>query len=173
VSENEMPEVVQDPEDVPNTERGLLQSTLVRIVLVLLVVGVLAVIVGVVAFISYRNSHNKPLDIDIYPGAKLVSDEDLSEQEDHQQYTSSDSMEDIEHFYDRIDDMECERQYRVVQERPDEDPLREGHLFTRCRIDHSWLDISQYAVVTIQPVYDADEQPTGDVIIDIRRYWGD
>jgi hypothetical protein len=152
--------------------RGLLQSRIVQVALVLIVVAVVLIVVGVIYFLSNRASRNKPLSVALYPGARQVSSEVLYDGHDHQQYVATDSIEQIEAFYGKQDDMKCERQYRTVQERPGQEPLKEGHLYTRCQIDHSWLGITQYTTVVIQPGIDEGGNPTGEIVIDVQRYWG-
>jgi hypothetical protein len=34
------------------------------------------------------------------------------------------------------------------------------------------MGMTQYTTIVIQPVYDQDQNPTGQVIIDIQRHWG-
>lgn len=154
------------------TDRTLKQSTMVRLALAIAVIGVVLVVVGVIAFFSYRANRNKPLEVDVYPGATLVNDERLYDGFDHQQYVSTDSFDEIEAFYDRQDDMDCERQYRVVEERPEQEPLKEDVLYTRCQIDHSGLGMTQYTSIVIQPVFDDGQNPTGQIMIDVQRHWG-
>jgi hypothetical protein len=50
--------------------------------------------------------------------------------------------------------------------------LKEGHLYTRCQIDRSWLGMTQYTTVVIQPGVDEAGSPTGEIVIDVQRYWG-
>lgn len=145
---------------------------IIRGVLVLFMLGIMAVIVGVIAFFSYRSSRDKPLEVRAYPGAELVNDEVIYDGYDHQQYTTTDTVEAVEEFYNDQDDMECERQYQRVSEQTGTDTLREGYLYTSCMIDHSGFGITQYTQVVIQPRYDDDGNVTGDVIIDVRRHWG-
>jgi len=155
-----------------HTDRTLMQSTMVRLALAVAVIGIVLVVVGVIAFFSYRANRNKPLEVKVYPGAALVNEERLYDGFDHQQYVSTDPFEEIEAFYDRQDDMECERQYRVVEDRPGQEPLKEDVLFTRCQIDHSGLGMTQYTSVVIQPAFDDNQNPTGQIIIDVQRHWG-
>ena len=120
------------------SERGVFQSNLIRLVLVLLIVSVVLVIVGVVGYMQYRSSRNKPLEIDIYPGARLVSSEVLYDGYDHQQYVSPDPIDTIEEFYGK-QDMDCEPQYATITERPGEEPVREGYLYTPVSYTHLTL----------------------------------
>lgn len=158
--------------DESPADRGFWQSRVVRIVLGLLVLGVLVVVVALVAVLSYRESRNKPLKVGTYPGAQMVSEERLYDGYDHQQYVSTDPVEKIEEFFDRQDDMKCQRQYASVTERPGEELLREGYLYTSCVIDHSTLGITQYTKVVIQPQQDGAGNLTGQVVIDVQRHWG-
>jgi hypothetical protein len=153
-------------------EYGLWQSRVVRIVLGLVVIGVIVIIAAVIGLLMYRESRNKPLDVDVYPGVQQVSDERLYDGHDHQQYVSTDPVDEIEAFYADQDDMECKRQYQTYVERPGEEPLKEGYLYTRCLIDHSTLGMTQYTTVVIQPVTDESGQATGQVVIDVQRFWG-
>jgi hypothetical protein len=152
-------------------EREMMQSTVVRAALALLALGVVLVVVGLISYFAYRASRNQPLDVKIYAGAEEVMSGSPGEGEDHRRYVSNDPVEEIEAFYNRQDDMTCQRQYSVVQSQPGQETRREGYLYTRCIVDHSWMDITQYAVVTIQPVVENDV-PTGQVVIDIERFWG-
>ncbi|MBN1679123.1 MAG: hypothetical protein JW966_02445 [Anaerolineae bacterium] len=153
------------------SERGLFQSNLIRLVLVLLIVGVVLVVVGVVGYMQYRSSRDKPLKVDTYPGAQLVGNEVLYDGYDHQQYVSSDPIDTIEQFYAK-QDMDCEPQYATIVERPGEEPVREGYLYTRCLRDRSSLGMTQYTTVVLQPEQDEAGNATGQVVIDVRRYWG-
>jgi hypothetical protein len=145
---------------------------LIRGVLALFVIGIVGAVIGVIAFLSYRSSRDKPLEVKVYPGAVMVNDEVIYDGYDHQQYLTSDPIESVEAFYDGQDDMECERQYQRVQQIEGEDPIREGYLFTSCIIDHSGLGMTQYTKVVLQPRYDDAGGATGEVIIDVQRYWG-
>ncbi len=148
------------------------QSRLVRIALGVAGLAAIAAVVGVIAFVLMRASRNKPLEIDLPPGARQVGGEALSDHADHQQYVSSASLDQIVAAFERQDDMVCHDQYARVIDQPDGEPLREGYLYTTCLIDRSWLDMTQYNEITIQPQYDDNGQPTGEVLIDVRRYWG-
>jgi hypothetical protein len=154
-------------------ERGFFQSTVVRLTLVVVAVVVVLVVAGVVAVYLYRSSRDKPLKVAIYPGATLVNSEKINDGFDHQQYTSTDPFEEIEQFYMSRKGMVCEPQYSVVEQVPGQTELRkEGHVFTRCQLDHSGWGMTQYTMIVIQPVYDQDQNPTGQVTIDIQRHWG-
>lgn len=152
---------------------GCLSSRLVRAALIAVVVVVVLAVIAAAAVLALRASRDKPLDVAIYPGARLVNHETLYDGFDHLQYSSDDPFAAVEAFYFEREDMDCVRQYRTVEERPGQEPLREGHLSTRCQADRSGYGITQVATVLIQPVYDANEQPTGQVVIDIQRYWGE
>ncbi|MEW6577656.1 MAG: hypothetical protein AB1435_00515 [Chloroflexota bacterium] len=151
---------------------GCLSSRLVRAVLIAVVVVVVLAAIAVAAVLALRTSRDKPLDVAIYPGARLVNHETLYDGFDHLQYYTDDPFADVEAFYLEREGMDCVRQYRTVEERPGQEPLREGHLSTRCQEDRSGYGITQVATVLIQPVY-LDEQPTDQVVIDIQRYWGE
>lgn len=155
------------------TPGGCLSSRLVRVVLVAVVVVVALAAIAIAVVLALRASRDKPLEVAIYPGARLVNHETLYDGFDHLQYYSEDPFAAVEAFYFERDDMDCVRQYRTVEERPGQEPLREGHLSTRCQADRSGYGVTQVATVLIQPVYDATEQPTGQVVIDIQRYWGE
>ncbi len=144
-----------------------------RLVLVGVAVFLVLIVAAVVIVLALRASRDKPLDVPIYPTAQLVNHERLYDGFDHLQYTTGDSFEQVEAFYLARKEMDCERLYRIVEERPGQEPLREGHYATRCQVDRSAYGITQFASVLIQPVYDADERPTGQVIVDVQRYWGE
>jgi hypothetical protein len=154
-------------------ERGFFQSAVVRLTLVVVAIVIVLVVAIVIVVYLYRSSRDKPLKVAIYPGATLVNSERVNDGFDHQQYTSTDSLEKIEQFYMDRKGMVCEPQYSVVEQVPGQsEPLKEGHIFTRCQIDHSGMGMTQYTTIVIQPVYDQDQNPTGQVIIDIQRHWG-
>ena len=154
-------------------ERGNSGNAMLRIALIVLGIGIVLIIAGVISFFAYRASKDNPIAIKQYPGSELVNEEKLSDGEDHIQYRSNDSAEVIESFYsDAYDDLTCQRQYETVQNGANSETVREGYLFTRCRIDRSWLDMSQYVVLTIQPERDEANVLTGVTVIDIRRTWG-
>lgn len=149
------------------------QSTIVRLTLVAVVIVVVLAVAAVIGVYLYRSSRDKPLEVPIYPGATLVNSEKLYDGFDHQQYTSTDPFEKIEQFYADRKGMTCEPQYSLVEQVPAQtEPRKEGHIFTRCQIDHSGLGMTQYTTIMIQPVYDQDQNPTGQVTIDIQRHWG-
>jgi hypothetical protein len=152
--------------------RGLMQSRMVQLALVVVAVGIVLIVAGVVVFFSYRASRDKPLKVKLYPGATLVNSETVSGGFKHQQYVSDDPFEDVEQFFAKQDDMVCQRQYRVVQTRPGQEPIKEDPQYTRCQIDHSGLGVTQYTTVLIQPVRDANDAPTGQIVIDVQQHWG-
>ncbi len=152
--------------------RGLLQSPVLRFVLALFVIIVVIIVGVIVVFLSYRASRDKPLKVKVYPGAVIVLDEKMFDGFDHQQYMSLDSLDQIEAFYDGQKGVSCERQYQTVTERPGEEPLREGHIFTRCQIDRSGYGMTQYTTIVIQPARDEAGNSLGQVIIDVQRHWG-
>jgi len=148
------------------------ESRLVRIALGVFGLVLVAAVVAGIAFVLMRASRNKPLEIDMVPGARQVGSEVLSDHSDHYQYVSTSPIEEIVAAFARQDDMVCHDQYARVVDQPDGEPLREGYLYTTCLVDRSWLDMTQYNEITIQPQYDADGQATGEVLIDVRRFWG-
>lgn len=164
---------MSEPNEAPVKERGFFQSTLVRVTLALVLIGIIAVVVAVVALYSYRSSRNKPLAVDIYPGAERVLTEEVYDGFDHQRYMVTASLDEVDQFYTGQDDMECERQYGTVTERLGEEPLREGHNSTRCVIDRSGWGVSQFTTVIIQPDVDANGVASGQIVIDVQRHWGD
>lgn len=158
------------PDEVLN---GRQRGRSVRLVLMGIAVFLALIVVAVLIVLALRASRDKPLDVPVYPAAQLVNREVLYDGFDHLQYVTGDPFEQVEVFYLGRDGMDCERLYRVVEERPGQEPLREGHYATRCQVDRSAYGITQFATVLIQPVYDADERPTGQVIVDVQRYWGE
>jgi hypothetical protein len=145
-------------------EKPFWKRNIVRIALVVLALVIVIVVVGVITFLSYRSSRTEPLAVKVYPGARLVVDEAISVGFDHQQYVAADSLENVDAHYDRQKDVNCERQYDYGQDPPQ-------HLFSSCIIDHSWMNMTQYTRVIIQPLVDEAGQPTGEVIIDVQRHW--
>ncbi len=155
--------------------RGLLNSLMVRVTLGLVILVVVIVVVVAVVFSSMRSSRNKPLKVKVFPGATFVDEEKLNDgfgNHDRQQYTTTATLDEIEQFYDRQKDMSCKRYSGTVVNDSGEQTQAEGHVFTNCKVDHSGWGITQYATVLIQPVYDEGLNPTGDVLIQIERYWG-
>jgi len=156
----------------PEESGGLLQSGMVRFTLVVMVVVALLV-VGVLAWLYlYRQSRDKPLDVAIYPNAQMITEEIVYDGLDHHQYVTDAPFAEVEAFYDAQEGIMCEPQYTTVQER-DGTTYREGHLSTTCRIDRSGFGVSQYAIITIQPILDDAGNPTERVMIDITRHWGE
>jgi hypothetical protein len=158
------------PDEMLNDRR---RRRSVRLVLMGVAVFLALIVLAVLIVLVLRASRDKPLDVPVYPAAQLVNHEVLYDGFDHLQYVTSDPFEQVEAFYLDRDGMDCERLYRIVEEQPGQEPRREGHYATRCQVDRSAYGITQFATVLIQPVYDADERPTGQVIVDVQRYWGD
>jgi len=160
------------PADTGAAAPGVLDSTVVRAVLIGLAVIVLLLVVGLIAFFSYRANRNKPLGIKSYPNAQIIEQQPPSGKDYRfRRYLSTDPVESIEQFYEKQDDMSCSRQYSTVIEQPGQETIREGHVFTRCRIDKSWLDITQYVIVTIYPG-NTEANPNPENVIDVERDWG-
>lgn len=156
----------------PEKGGGLLQSGIVRLTLAVVVLGALVIVGTLAALYLYRQSRNKPLDVKIYPGAQMITEEVVYDGLDHHQYVTDAPFADVEAFYGAQKDIMCEPQYTMVQER-DGTTYREGHLSTTCRIDRSGFGVSQYAIITIQPILDDAGNPTDQVMIDITRHWGE
>ena len=148
------------------------ESRLVRAVLGLFGLVAVVAVVGAIALLLMRSSRNKPLEVEMVPGARQVAGEVLSDHADHQQYISTAPIDEIVAAFARQDDVVCHDQYARVVDQPDGEPLREGYLYTSCLLDRSWLDMTQYNEITIQPQVDEGGQPTGEVLIDVRRHWG-
>ncbi|MBN2305351.1 MAG: hypothetical protein JXQ72_12775 [Anaerolineae bacterium] len=144
--------------------RALWQRTMVRLVIGLVIIAVIAIVIGGIVYLSYRSSRGEPIKVKVYPGAQEISNEKISDGYDHQQYVSTDPVEQIEVFYGSQDDMNCTRQYDYSR-----DPAE--YQFTSCIIDKSSLDMTQYTSVVIQPVHDESGNLTGQVVIDVKRYW--
>jgi hypothetical protein len=157
-----------------NTESNLLQSKVVRLTLALFALAVVLLIAGVVTYMAYRASRNKPLKVDTYPGAQLVNSEVVIPNKwEHDQFVSADPIDQIEAFYKK-QDMKCSRQYGSVQVVPEQSPVQEGLVNIVCLIDHSALDVTQYTKVTLQPRVDETGSPVGnEIIIDVERHWGE
>lgn len=154
------------------TPGGCLGRRSVRLVLIAVAALLALIAVIVVAVLALRDSRDKPLEVVIYPAAQLINHERLYDGFDHLQYVTGDPFEQVEAFYLARKEMDCKRLYRVVEERPGQEPLREGHYATRCQVDRSAYGITQFATVMIQPVYDQDGRPMNQVIVDVQRYWG-
>lgn len=152
---------------------GCLGRQAVRLALLGFLGVIVLIVVAVIVVLALRANRNRPLNVIIYPGAQLLSQERLYGGFDHLQYTTGDPFEQVEAFYLARKEMDCTRLYRTVENRSGQEPLREGHYATRCQVDRSAYGITQFATVLIQPVYDKDERPTDRVIVDIQRYWGD
>jgi hypothetical protein len=62
--------------------------------------------------------------------------------------------------------MECQSIYH--------NPGDSNPQYVKCSIDHSWFNISQYAVITIYPTLDENGNLIeGPTTIDVMRVWGD
>lgn len=171
----ELPASENVPMDTEPAGRGLLGSLMVRVTLGLVILVVVIVGVGAIVFSSMRSSRNKPLNIKTYPGATFVKEEKLSDgfgHHDRRQYSTTATLEEIEQFYDRQKDMECKRYNGTLISGSGQQSEAEGHVFTSCKADHSGWGVTQYATVLIQPVYDDSLNPTGEVLVQIERYWG-
>ncbi len=157
---------------LPPTGEGLLQSGMVRFTLGAVALVALVVVGVLVWLYLYRQSRDKPLDIAVFPGAQMITQETVYDGLDHRQYVTDAPFAEVEAFYGAQEGVMCEPQYTMVQER-DGTIYREGHLSTTCRIDRSGFGVSQYAIITIQPILDDDGNPTDQVMIDITRHWGE
>ena len=112
-------------------------------------------------------SRSQPPDVARYPGAQEVAAEVLAAGRDHRQYAVIAPMADVEAFYEGQDGMTCSRQF--AGEGGNEGAGR--HVTTRCLLDRSLLGFTQYATVVIRPTYDPAQEPSGEIVIDVQRYW--
>ncbi|MBI5958655.1 MAG: hypothetical protein HY866_07970 [Chloroflexi bacterium] len=162
--------------DSAEPPRSLLQSWLVRITLGVVILIVLVAVVGGLVFSSQRSSRNKPLNLKVYPGATLLGSETFNDgfsNHDRRLYSVMVPVEEVEQFYDKQDDVSCDQYFGTVVGVFENSPEIEGHVYTRCIVDRSGWGITQYSTVLIQPMYDENQNPTGQVAIVIDRYWGD
>jgi len=188
--EIQMDDEYRDEPPAEEPEPGVWQRKFVRIVVGRFVLGVVLVGAAIIAFVAYRGSRNKPIELEQYPGSQKVSSEKLSDTQDHAQYVSTDSLDKIMKFYADDQEMDCTRQQQVMvldetlysqnPECPTLDTLVAGGAPVPCvtvpvyvcLVDRSTLDKTQYAKVTLLPGSDTSGLPTGQVFIDIRREWG-
>lgn len=166
MSEHEQPEELTPVQDAvpaettasnpPRDPRSFIQRNLVRIALGVFLVIVLVIVIAVASFWFYRESRNEPIEVAVYPGAQLIIDEKIYDGLDHQQYLVNALVGDVEAFYERQDDMNCQQYFGGDGQ----------YLHTVCDIDRSWFDMTQAVQLIIQP------QGDGAVLIDVRRTWG-
>lgn len=142
------------------------------------VLGALAVLIGLgvviaAGYLALRASRNRPLDVPLYPDAREIGRERVYDGLQRVQYVVDAPLDAVDGFYHAHEGMVCQRQYARVSERPGQEPLREGHVFTRCQLDRSWLNLTQYAIVTIRPIAGDNGEPGEATLIDIEQVWGD
>lgn len=144
----------------------------VRIALGVAALVVVLVVAAVAGYFYARWSRSQPLDLDVFPGAVKTIDEEVAGGQDHQQYAVVAPVSEVEHFYTR-QDLTCQPQYASVSTGESGDLVREGYLYTRCLADRSLLGFTQYSVILIQPQYDPAQASSGEVVVDVQRYWDD
>jgi hypothetical protein len=152
-----------------NRRSGFLNSRAVRYFVTGL--GILFVLAAVVVLgVSlFKSAHNHPLNVDIYPGAKLLRT-GQNKGSDISIYSSQDAMQKVFDFYagrfPKDDPNGCNKIY--TDKTPSEEP---GHWFGGCIDDESVLDIAQVVSVTInyEKVSGATQAQT---VIKIERDWG-
>lgn len=148
-----------------------LRSPVVRIALVTLI-GLIVLIVLVVIGISVlKGSRDRPINVEVYPGAALVTKSELP-RSDSFVYSTGDSVQQVLNFYAErhgfsADDSDgCKKIYLTnpVSEAP-------GKSQGRCEISNSFLDVSQILSIKIDYVTDANGK-NGKTMIAIDRNWG-
>ncbi len=142
----------------------LLRSKLMRAVLIGLGVLVLIVIASAVYLSSTRASHSQPINVDVYPGAKLL-EKQVNAQSDRRVYSTTDSVDQVLVYYaerlNKDDENGCKKIY--TDSTPSEQP---GHFIGRCIVDTSWMDVSQSVAIRVS--YTA----ASGTVIEVERAWG-
>jgi len=137
----------------------------------MIIATILVVICGVVAFSVFqvnRASRNSPIEVEVYPGAKLIPDgETKSNNADSRVFSTPDTTAAVFSFYlTRLGTDEsrgCKKIYLTAK--PDDmDPTK---WFGRCVVDNSQDDRSQWLKITIQ--WDAANTRT---LLKLERAWG-
>lgn len=156
----------------------------IRILLGLIAIIVIALIAFGIYYTVIRLDRNGPIEVETYPGAQKVVEETVREGHDHLQFTSTASAFDIEHFY-REKGYECVAGAGDVWESGIK--LDDVYIRSTCLLDRSHsFGFQQTVRIIIQPnrepVVYQDNDPqlpaigggtlTGDVIIDVQRFWG-
>jgi hypothetical protein len=146
---------------------GVLRNPLLRVVLIGIIAIILLVLALIIAVVSMRAAHNRPIDVAPYPNAQLVTKREAA-QSDSQTYSTTDSVQSVLAFYDgwinKDDGNGCKKIYQGTT--ASEEP---GKVSGRCVVSNSLLDSTQY--LSIQIDYVSDGQ-TGKTIILIERSWG-
>lgn len=141
-----------------------------RIALGLLAVVIVAAIGAAAVYTYARWSRSQPPDVARYPGAQEVAAEMLAVGRDRRQYAVVAAVAEVEAFYEGQDDMACSRQFAAQEDGAGGEGAGR-HVATHCLLDRSLLGFTQYATVVIRPTYDPAQEPSGEVVIDVQRYW--
>lgn len=170
----EVPTEYEDHPPASEDSKGprLLDSWFIRLTLaVIVLIGVIVLLIGA-AYIQASSTRDEPLEIRAFPGMLQISYEKISEGHDIQYWAGEAPIVEVENHYRRQMD-ECERYFNDLTQAQDvESP---SYVKTTCFLNHShdMFNVSQYLTLIIQPEFNAEEQPTGRVYINIERVWAE
>lgn len=162
--------------DAIRTARAVRRRPLVRYLGFGFLIVVILILVGVGAFQIQRAQRSAPLNVEVYPGAKITSQSKPTTTSDQASYSSTDATDKVGDFYIKqlgsTDESGCKRIFTVFKPNPNPDgekipSLLPGDSFYRCVIDNSFLDARQEATIDI--AYEPKSKLTR---ITIKRTWG-
>ncbi|MBN1286781.1 MAG: hypothetical protein JXB47_15385 [Anaerolineae bacterium] len=155
------------------SQSHLLNSTLIRVMIAVVALAAVVVCVVFVVLNTALAARRQPIEIEPYPGAQLVAQEDVGVGQDRLLYTTQDAADRVADFYreryHKDEFQKCERHDAPTNADgslvyPDEPAFE-----VMCSIDNSTINAQHSAVIIIQP-HTAGPY-AGLTVIDIRRAW--
>jgi hypothetical protein len=176
-SETQQPfeaQVVQPTPTTPNIATVNVQTSRSRhpirraaITIVIILIVVVAASVG--GLMLLKSSRAQPMHVSAYPGA-TVSDQTASANSDRMTYTTNDAIDRVEAFYagqfGQSDESGCKQLFT--------DPIPSttpGHVYYRCVVDQSVLDVTQITTVTIVSAVNSSTPNSVQTWIEVNRIW--
>ena len=137
------------------------------ITLVIILIVLVGALVG--GLMLLKSSRAQPMRLSVYPGA-VVAGQTTEGNADHTLYTSADAIDKVAAFYTQqlgqSDESGCKELFT------DANHLTEpGHVYYRCVVDQSVLDITQITTVTIVATADPSSPTGAQTRIQVDRIW--
>jgi hypothetical protein len=155
-------------------EPGLLSSPLIRITIGVVIVAVVVACGGFIVLSVMQIARGQPIEVEVYPGARLDGHRSVGRGQDQLLYTTGDDAEAVAAFYreryGQDQDQDCVRHDapRDADTGALLDPTRPAFEVV-CGIDNSIVNAHQSAIIRVQP-HTVGEY-TGLTVIYIERFW--